>query len=551
MSYETEYLTEPFLQQYFLLEALIRDIDEDFDCRPLFDELAKLFCLLEAEGIAELYRVSQTDIFRAMTDLRDYERFCRTLAYAAESGQTPHLDTVDRILLSGKREALHAKSELFCKGGHRTDEQLAVTLQSFAMKGNIDAMMTLAYFEYHGLFLCRDEKTARKRIRLAAGWNHLFGNLMGIAYDPDHRDDYYDTLAVTLSGTGRRRVFTYLCEAGQVSAAREHRASAKLIDKAFGLNIIDRRHYDAVFAKVAFSGLLSPEDKEKLLLCRKQDILAPLNEIPFDARTGYPAAFDSREIGVLPLDRTAEREHLLRSATVAVRCPAAVCLPLLVTGRDAFVTDMYRAMLKRGFAQTPVVEIDAATLSEQDFVAGKENVFLRSLSDTKRTRTVFFIRHADALESRSLEEMRKMLDYHYRKKFKLFQPTVSLDLSEMLFVLCAAEQSEAAEVLAPVCDTVRTAAIQASEKDAVIGALFADRIGSFGQEHLVLDPEGRSYLAAFDAEKIRTLLDDALRRAVYEMSDRVSLALLRTVAEERAHQTESRGFGFVGGKRYA
>ena len=97
MSYETEYLTEPFLQQYFLLEALIRDIDEDFDCRPLFDELAKLFCLLEAEGIAELYRVSQTDIFRAMTDLRDYERFCRTLAYAAESGQGLELIQHNRL----------------------------------------------------------------------------------------------------------------------------------------------------------------------------------------------------------------------------------------------------------------------------------------------------------------------------------------------------------------------------------------------------------------------------------------------------------------------
>ena len=552
MPYETEYLTEPFLQQYFLFETLIRDIDESYDCRPLFDELARLFCLPASVETEALYQASRMPTFRAMHDLRSYERFCRLLAFGAESGQDPALTATDRVLLSGKREALRVKSELFAKGGHRTDEQLALTLESFAMKGSVEAMTTLAFFEYHGLFFCRDEKTARKRIRLAASWNSLFGNLMGIAYDSEHTDDYYDTLAVTLSGVGRRRVFTYLCEAGQVCPERTRRHSAKLIEKAFGLSVIDRRVYDAVFAKVAFSGLLSPEDKEKLLLCRKQDILAPLSDIPFEAKGDTPLTFDREAIGTPPLSRTEERDRILRSITVAVRCPAAVRLPLLITCRDAFVTDLYRRMLSDGFADTPVIELDAATLTEQDFLPGKENVFLRGLSDTKRTRTVFFLRHAEALSERPLEEMQKMLDFHYRKRFKLFQPPVSLDLSEMFFVLFASERCEATEVLAPLCDTVYAEPIADTERGAVIDAIFDERCHAFGQKAVALDSDARRYLIDCGCEQARHLLDDALRRAVYEDRTAISLSLVTAIAAERKQHGTPTAFGFVGGNnRYA
>ena len=66
-------------------------------------------------------------------------------------------------------------------------------------------------------------------------------------------------------------------------------------------------------------------------------------------------------------------------------------------------------------------------LTLQDFVGAKENFILRGLSETRDSHTVFLIKHCDELGERELEELIKLLDYDYRRKFKLLEPTVCLD----------------------------------------------------------------------------------------------------------------------------
>ena len=70
---------------------------------------------------------------------------------------------------------------------------------------------------------------------------------------------------------------------------------AKIIEKAFGLGVVKKNTYDQIFAKAAFSNLISSEDKAKLLLSKKQDAIVSLSDIPFDVDREKQFIFDKKK----------------------------------------------------------------------------------------------------------------------------------------------------------------------------------------------------------------------------------------------------------------
>ena len=135
---------------------------------------------------------------------------------------------------------------------------------------------------------------------------------------------------------------------------------------------------------------------------------------------------------------------------------------------------MYVDALKAGFAKkNKVFEVDAGTLSVQDFAGSKENFLLRGLSETKESHTVFLVKHCENIGDSEQEELKKLLDYEYRRKFKLLEPTVSLDMSDVLIVLFASEVTESVRRLAKECDVVWTRRINDDEKQTVILLLWS------------------------------------------------------------------------------
>ncbi len=541
------YLLEPFLAQFYLLEAICGDLMTEKEKQKLFTELAKVFCLSQEPEMKQYYELSKQECFQQITDYAGYERFCRTLEFAEKSGQEITVSETDRLILAQKRDAMEMKTSLFRQGKNLTRETIATTLLHMAMQGNVDAMATLAYMEYHGLCVCKDRKNAMKRIRLCAKWNHLFGNLMGIAYDTEHAQNYYDTLYTILQNASQKRIFAHVCQVTGHQAGGSKQPVAKILEKAFGLNLVKRNAYDHNFAKVAFSELVSAEDKEKILLHKQKDNAMLLSEIPFDAKCNKTIAFDTDCLKKAPLKREGEEKKIKQNLTVAVECPGEVYTPLMLVASDDYVTDMYAALLKQGFAKAPVVELDASLLTTQDFSAGRENVFLRSLSETKSTRTVFFIKHCEALEEEKLQGMVKMLDYTYRSKFKLFEPTVSLDLSNLLFVLFAGQQNGATMTLSKCCDVVWTAPVDPSEKHAVIDSVFSARSAAFGCENMTMEEGCKSFLTAYGTKQVQQIVDGALREAIFEKETAITLNTVQMVCKEQKQVTTKREFGYMGG----
>jgi len=542
------YLIEPLLTQFFLIDAICRGFIEDAERIAVFRELAKVLCVPLNEETEEYFRVANAPQYKRITDYSAYERLCRTIEFAQAAGQDVDLTAVDRVILAQKREAMLIKSDIFKQSKNLTTDIIADTLLNTAMNGNVDAMVTLAYMEYHGICICQDTENALKRMRLCAKWNHLFGNLMGIAYDAQNRADYYDTLFTILRSANQREVFRYIREFTAWDADCTKKPVARIIEKAFGLGIVKRNAYDQIFAKVAFSELISAEDKEKLLLNKKKDAIVSLSVIPFDVEREKTFVFDREKAEKTQLERNAELHAVLCGISPATNNRPQLYRTVLVAGDDDYVSQMYVDALKNGFAgENKVIEVDAGTLTMQDFAGAKENFILRGLSETKQSHTVFLVKQCDEIGERELDELIKLLDYEYRRRFKLLEPTVSLDLSDVLIVLFASQNNDKVRKLADECEVVWTARISEKEKQTVIESMFRARSRSFGIGGVRMEDGCKAYLTPFKTGQIIRLIDGALRKAAYDNETVITAESLRTISAQQNISSGKREFGYLGG----
>ena len=542
------YLMEPLLTQFFLMDAICQGFIDDQERLETFTELARLFGIPMDEETVTIYSMATAPQYNSITDNASYERLCRTIEFARHSGQEIALTAADRMILAQKREAMSIKEELFPQSKNLTVDLIADTLLTTAMNGNVDAMVTLAFMEYHGLCVCQDTRSALKRIRLCAKWNHLFGNLMGIAYDKRNRSTYYNTLYTVLRSSHQREAFEYFCRVSGYKKACEKQAVARIIDRAFGLGIIRRDLYDSLFAKVAFSPLISDEDKKKLLLNKRQGAIEALSDLPFDVERDTLFDFDRVKAEEMPLHREEELSQMLYSLYPAVSNRPATYRTLLVAGDDAYVAEMYAAAIKKGFAaHNKVIEVDAGNLTMQDFVGSKEHFLLRGLSETGQSHTVFLVKQCEELGEREQEELVKLLDYECRRKFNLVEPTVSVDLSDVLIVLFATKTTPSVRRLAQECDVVRTARISEAEKRTVIDRTFHARAAALGLPTATLEEEAAAYLGSFATEQIVRILDGALKQAAYHNETVITASAVRAVSDRQNISGSSRPFGYLGG----
>ena len=547
MKNTVRYLMEPLLSQFFLIDGICSGFLSEETRKAAFQELAEVFCVPMDGETESYYTAANASHFKSITDYAAYERLCRMIEFAQKSGQEIELSSVDRVILAQKRDAMQILSRLFRQSKNLTVEVIEETLRDKAINGDVDAMVTLSYLEYHGICICQDQETARKRLALCAKWNNLFGNLMGLAYDTENRDGYYNTLYTILRSAGQREVFAYLREHKDFDVEAVKDPVARVIEKAFGMGVIQRNTYDRVFSKVAFSTLISTEDKEKLLLNKKEGAIASLPPIPFDVDRNRKLRFSKEKASVEPLSRQDELRRILCSISPAVADRNALYRTLLVVSEDDYISEIYAKALKNGFGSAQVLEIDAGMLTLQDFVGAKENFILRGLSETKDSHTVFLLKHCDELGERELEELIKLLDYEYRRKYKLLEPTVSLDLSDVLFVLLASECNRRVKQLSEECDVVMTRRLSEEEKQAVIDTMFRDRSRSFGMEQARLEPEGRRYLAPLRMGQIQRLLDGALKQAAFDEQPLITEQNLRSISDQQSIHRNTRAFGYLGG----
>ena len=548
MQKTASYLIEPLLTHFFLMDAICGEYLDGDTRKGIFQELTKIFCIPKEKAADEYFRVSQAEPFKGITDIAAYERLCRTIEFARKSGQDLDMTETDRVILARKQEAMQIKAKLFNKLSNLTDDMIRDTLNNTAMNGDVDAMAMLAYMEYNGICMGQDRASALKRLRLCAKWNNLFGNLMGIAYDKENAATYYNTLYTILRSADQKEVFAYICRQKSYSGTPVKNPVARMLETAFGMKLMKRDTYDRSIAKIAFSQLISAEDKEKLLLNNKPETIGGLLAIPFNAKRTDGYSFDRGQARKIPRPRKEELEKIFCSIYPMTNNIAGHYRTLLVAGDDDYVPEMYAAALRAGFdGGNKVIEVDASTLTRADFIPGKENFILRGLSETKQTHTVFLVKHCDEMGEAEMAELTKLLDDEYRRKFKLLEPTVSLDLSDVLLVLFASRVNPGVKQLARECDVLWTAPVSRTEKQLMIDSTFKCCAKSYGIGGAKLEEGAREFLTSFKTGQIALLLEGAMKRAAFGKESVITEAALRSVSDQQSIRKSKREFGYIGG----
>ncbi len=542
------YLIEPFLTQFFILEALIGDFVEEKTLKKIYRELAEVFCLDE-ENVKDFYLESRSEQLKGLKNIESYERLIRTIEFAKKSGQDIRLSECDKTLLAQKREALSIKKQLFKGMGELTPKTVETELVFLSEHGSVQAMATLSFLEYHGISIYKDAPNAVKRIRHGARWNDLFNCLMGIKYDKENKDLYLDILYTVSRSAGAKNVFEHvLAKTGEGMMPKKNRR-ARIIEKACLLGTVNAGVYDREFAKVVFSPLLSDEDKEKILLKKQKDVAAQLNDIPFDVKTEQKISFEPKLFDSVPVRREGEIKKILQSLSVLSNCSERAYAPLMIVSQEEYVRDMYYYAIKKGLKDTPVIELDAGALSQRDFSGTGENLVLRGLSETKTARTVFMIKDCEELDKGMLDDLSNLLDYEYRKRFKLFNPAVSMDISGAVFILFASEKNQVLEKLSEECDVLRTRRMDEKEKIQAVRSIINVRSKVFGLDGKVFEEGVDGVLATLDAKSFRQIVDSALRNAVYEGDRIITVECVRGLMSENNLTVHKRGkgLGFIEG----
>lgn len=546
-----DHLLQMFLSKYFLFDSICGNFLTEKERHKVFFEMAKIFCLPDNKKIRALFKETEEEHFRTITDFASYERFCRLLEFAEKSYQQVVLSPSEKKILAQKRAALNVRQNIFGAELALTEEDIYSTLLSTAMNGNTDAMTTLAFMEIHGICIFNDEGNAIKRIRLCAEWNNIFGLLMGILYDSDNKKAYYNRLYTILQNENRKQIFNYICSAHNFDGPFEKDAVAKVLERAFELETADRNVYNGNFATIAFSEIISTDDKKKLLLDSGKGSIDTFSDIPFSSVKEGIFTVDESKVKNLPLKRESETGKIIQNLKLAKRGPAEICSPLLIVTPDAFFTAMYCDMITDVLGDTPIVEIDAGTLDTYDLAPTKENIILRSLRETKTVRTVFIIKNCEELEHGVLDDLHNLLDYNYRKKFPLNHPSVAIDLSEVVFILFSHERDGSITDLIPDCDTVYVEKISPEEKKTVINTLFISSKSKFGITDVNLSEDCVNHLLVFDTQKLQRIIDGVLKKVLFSENGTVTVDDIRKVCKEQNIISSKNGFGYVGGDMYA
>ena len=81
-----QYLIEPLLTQFFLIDAICEGFLTEKQRETIFRELASVFCVPMDELALQYYETADSGVYKKIVDYAGYERLCRTIEFAQTSG---------------------------------------------------------------------------------------------------------------------------------------------------------------------------------------------------------------------------------------------------------------------------------------------------------------------------------------------------------------------------------------------------------------------------------------------------------------------------------
>ncbi len=494
--------TESFLFEYFLYNTIL----------GAYTDRARMFyCLgelwdIEKEVADELFTISESKDVQEISTANEYMRYRRIKQYNEMVGNASIYTEKENAMLAIKGDAIKIISQYGMQATSETTQAVMYkTLLRNAQSGNIVALRILGIIQCEGIIGKKGIKAGLENLDKAARWGDITSILAILKYQSLNRKGTLEILKSSIKDS----IYEYLLE----EAERKYEMKADnfneeilLLRRAFDAKKAKADVYNAMYARLVFSPIISIKDKEKMLFSERKDLLSEACDLPLHLTNGN-ITVNSSAFEKMKLQRKDEQESIKTSLANSDLRTTNSYRPLCLCADSSYVLDNYISAMATALDGMNVERYEIADLREYDFEPTKSNVFLRSLSESKLN--VLLLIFKGEISGRAIDLTKSMIRTTMRAKFRLTQPTVTMDLSSIL-PICICDKHNA-KSLQGITETLHLAPLNALEKNLLIRNMVSEKANVYNLQVQSIEENAVKKLESLSMEDVEKLLDKVMR----------------------------------------
>lgn len=527
--------TESFLFEYFLYNTILGAYT---DRKSMFYCLGDLWAV-EKDAVDELFLISESENVQDISTANQYMRYRRIKQYNEMVGKESICSKKENAMIAIKGDAIKIISQYGMQSTSETTQAVMYkTLLRSAQSGNIVALRILGIIQCEGIIGETELKAGLDNLDKAARWGDITSILAILKYQSQDRKK---TMEMLKSST-KDSIYEYLLDVtgDKYGVGAEHyNEEILLLRKAFDAKKAKADIYNAMYARLVFSPVISIKDKEKMLFSERKDLLSEACDLPLHLMGGSilinHLAFDKMKI-----NRKEEIENVKMSLANSDLRTNNSYRPLCLCSDSNYVLDEYISAMVNALEGTNIERYDVSDLREYDFEPTKSNVFLRSLSENKPN--VLLLVYKGEINERAIDLTKSMIRTSMRAKFRLTQPTVTMNLSSVL-PICICDKHNA-KSLQGIVEMIHLTPLNSSEKDGALRDIVANKAKNYNMQVASMEESALKKLEGLSMEDAEKLIDKVIREqrtSVKELN--LTSELIKPYIKKMGYGSNNYGFG--------
>lgn len=497
------YLTEKFITEYFLYQTVLGAY---FNGQAVFELLSKIFLLSGGEKAFARGLIQSENISEVSTE-NDYMRYCRSKKYFEISGIETAVSPDEDVAITLKGTAIATAKAMGCTASTVTTRlKTEETLSAGAASGSIAAMRLVGLMLSEGIFFTRGKEEGTRYLRMAAAWNDVPSLMYSLYYDGAYTRRYAGKLGFLLRNAAHGEILPIIESVYGKYEGGEHK-EAKLLERLFQLDVLQREAYSAPHARALFSRAVSYKDKEKLLYTAGKDYLPLVGDLPLKLGEVKDAAFDYGAFENIPLNRGEEQKNIIARLDNSDLRGVYSYRPLCVSSDSVYLLQMYADVIADCAANANVEYINVNALDVSRFEHNKNNIFIRSCDEDREN--IYFMFFTGDIRDVTAEQAAGFLRSDGRSRFNLNMPNISLNLSYILPICFCDSKNE--KYLRDLCDVIRVADCTESEKPKILQYILGEKSRLYGIPEIEIHDKLKKKLLSLDIDEMESELDVEVR----------------------------------------
>ena len=529
--------TESFLFDFFLYNTVLGDYT---DRQKVFNCLVGLWDLKKNEA-KKLFLISESENVRDISTENQYMRYRRIKQYNELIGSKGVCTGTEEenAMIAIKGDAIKIMTQYAMQSTSETTQAVMYkTLLRNAQSGNIIALRILGILQCEGVIGKKDLKAGLENLDKAARWGDITSILAVLKYQSHDRKRALEML----KSSTKDSIYEYLLDVAEDKygvKASNFNEEILLLRKAFDAKKAKADIYNAMYARLVFSPVISIKDKEKILFSERKDLLSEACDLPLhlieDSISINHSTFDK-----IKIQRKEELENIKTSLENSDLRTTNSYHPLCLCSDSSYVLDEYISAMVNALEGANIERYDVSDLREYDFEPTKNNVFLRSLSEKKPN--VLLLVYKGEISERAIDLTKSIIRTSMRAKFRLTQPTVTMNLSSVL-PICICDKHNA-KSLQGIVEMIHLAPLNTSEKDVLLRDIVVDKARNYNMQVTSIEENALKTLECLSMENAEKLLDRVMREkrtSVRELN--LTSELIKPYIKKMGYGTNNYGFG--------